>query len=152
MADRLRSTPRGRWGHDAAVFPEAHAAYLRQRAPRVYSLKVFPRRVRITHDFFVLPPEMAERLRALYAQYVHWWATEHRRDFPRGGLGYGGFRDSCAVVVLREHAPWWIQLFREAARFCINPFETDLRGALAARTTADNLLRALDALEAEEEQ
>jgi hypothetical protein len=124
--DGLRSTRRGH--RDATVFPEAHAASHRQHAPHSYHLRVTPTKVTIVHDYFFLPEDMAERISTLYSTYIRWWldSAAHRRHFPRGGLGHGFFRDYCSVTVLREHAPWWIRLFREAATLCVDPWAMPL--------------------------
>jgi hypothetical protein len=120
--DGLRSTPR-RLGHrDSEVFPEAAAAALRQRAPHTYWLRVGRHRVHIEHDYFFLPDDVARRIADLYLAYLDWWMAERPREFPRRGLGIGGFHDYCAVTVLREHAPWWVDLYREAATLCFDPW------------------------------
>jgi hypothetical protein len=125
--DGLRSTPRHLHGQDAGRFPEAHAAARRQGAPHRYCLRVDEDRVTIEFDYFFIPPEMSARVAALYHAYVQWWIDTRQPHFPRAGIHYGGFCDFCAVTVLREHAPWWIGLFREASRVCRDPFQEERR-------------------------
>ena len=122
--DGLRSTPRRASCRDAAVFPEAHAANRRQGAPHTYWLRVTPAHVTITHDYFFVPPDVADRIAGLYGEYVHQWRNR-RRDFPRRGLGWGGFRDYCSVTVRREDARWWLDLFRAAAALCYDPWQRE---------------------------
>jgi hypothetical protein len=122
--DGLRTTPRRLRHRDAEVFPEAHAAALRQGAPHAYHLEVGPAHVTITHDGFYLPEARAAELHAQYAAYVDAWRRAPR-DFPRAGVGYGGFRDLCRVVVRRADAPGWIRRFRDLAAECYDPFQRE---------------------------
>jgi len=80
-------------------------------------------------DGFFLPEDVASRLDGLYREYVAWWQrAPERRRFPRGWVGLSDFenQDYVRLVVLCEHADWWIKLFNEAASLTYNRFRLPL--------------------------
>lgn len=129
--DGLRSTPRGMRSRDVAVFPEAEVIRQQRRVPTAYCVQLLHhgRAVHITHDALFLPEATACELGALYQRYLDWWVDEskaHRQWFPKRGVVWGPMmRDYVGLLVLREHAPWWIALFRELVAQAENPWERE---------------------------
>jgi hypothetical protein len=124
--DGLRSTPTRLRARDAEVFPEADRARVHHGVPTVYEIHVSAQTVRIVFDQLYLPPAMNARVAGLFEAYVKWWLETRQPNFPRHGISLGRFLDFCAVTVLREHGPWWIALFNEAATLSLpSPFRLE---------------------------
>lgn len=120
----LRST-RGRCGRDAALFPMMAFMSSHARVPSYFTVRVGPSRVQIFLDGFFVPEDMSRRLEAIYRDYVDQWLARRnpaRRRFPRGGVTMPRFRDAVYLTVLREHAPWWIDLLDCCAQLSYNPW------------------------------
>ena len=117
---------------DALMFPALDAARQARRAPVLYYITRRPHVTEITVDGFFVPDDVASRLDGLYRDYVAWWKTApERRWFPGGGIGLSDFdeQDLVHLVVLREHAEWWIKLFNDAAPLTYNRWDRGWRTA-----------------------
>jgi hypothetical protein len=89
-------------------------------------------------DAFHVPPEIEEQLRQLYSQYLRWWLYDSDLRKPRGWVTHSIFNDYAGILVHRDHAEWWIQLFNEAAVFTFNPYPHGYMGTLAPATAPAN--------------
>ena len=117
---------------DAATFPALDAARLARRVPTLYGVRWGPHVTWITIDDFFVPEDVAGRLFDLYGRYIAWWVqSPARRWFPRDGVGNSDFSGPIYVVVLTEHAPWWIRLFDEAGPLTFNRWDRAMAAWLA---------------------
>lgn len=117
---------------DDVIFPTLDAVRRVRRTPLLYYVTRRPHVVEITVDGFFVPDDVASRLSDLYRNYVTWWRTvPERRWFPRHGIGLSDFenQDFVHLVVLSDHAEWWITLFNEAAALTYNPWDRGLQSA-----------------------
>src|SRR5262245_956223 len=116
--DGLRTTPVRLRDRDSEVFPALEASRSRQGVPDSYCLRVRKHVVWMEFYGFSLPPEIEANIRALYSDYVTWWDAQDTTIRRRAaGVSLGPHRPLRSVAVLREHAPWWIALFNQAAVF-----------------------------------
>jgi len=103
--------------HDHKLFPALHESWLRRRVPTYYYIS-YARKYWVCLDVegFYVPHDVAERLAGLYHAYADWWfAKENPLRKKAPGLGLPDFHGDAMIIVLREHAPWWIELFNQAA-------------------------------------
>lgn len=111
---------------DAVTFPGLDAARRARRTPLFYHVTRRPHVTEITVDGFFVPDDVASCLGALYRDYVVWWlATPERRWFPRHPIVLSDFenQDFVHLVVLRDHAEWWITLLNEAGPLTYNRWD-----------------------------
>ena len=123
----------GPW-RNSVLFPALDTARQIRRVPLIY--QALPRRyvTEIIIDGFFIPATIADRLSSLYAQYVEWWrlpTTPERRWFPKHGVGLSLFEDFVHLVVIREHADWWVNILNEAAPLTYNRWDLGMNRAPA---------------------
>jgi len=124
----LRTTPRGMHGRDVILFPEARQAERERGCPRHYAVRVTRLRVCFTFDALFLPPDIELALDRLYRDYLAWWIAKSnpaRRRVPSYGLVVFPPHDFVMVTVLREHAEWWVGLFRAILPLSYNPWRLE---------------------------
>jgi len=106
-------------GRDVTLFPEAREAERERRYPQQYAVRVTRYWVCFTFDALFLPPDIEDALDRLYRDYLDWWLAKdnpERRRFPSRDILVSRPHDFVMVTVLREHAEWWLGLFRAILR------------------------------------
>jgi hypothetical protein len=120
----LRSTPKHWRSIDHEMFPRLAERQAATKFPHLFYVRVGPSRVTVTADAFFVPPELAQRIYWTYQWYIDWWFAKEnpaRKRAPKW-LAWGSIKDYVSLVVLREHAEWWIRLLDGCAPFTFNGF------------------------------
>ena len=120
---RIRTTPDRLGLRDVELFPVLEQARQRCGFPDIFAITMNDGCVLFNVDGFFVERELAERLTELYAQYLGWWLHDLTLRKPRGWVPYSTFYGCAGIVVHRDHAQWWIDLFNEAAVFTYNPYQ-----------------------------
>ena len=134
---KLRSTPARYEGKDFEVFPAIHAPHQTDRVCYYYNIQVYKRYAYLKFDYFFVPEEIQDNLAQLYRQYWEWWANEAdawKVIRPVRSVSLPSFHDYVSVLVAREHAQWWIDLFETAAPLLRDPWKEWAQEAMGEKT------------------
>jgi hypothetical protein len=128
---RLRTTPNRLGLRDVELFPALERTRQRCGYPYTFAIILRHERVHFNVDGFFVELELAKRLTQLYKEYINWWLYDLTLREPRDWVTHSIFNGNAGIVVHRDHAQWWIDLFNEAAVFTFSPWRRDLEAAPA---------------------
>jgi hypothetical protein len=118
----LRTTPDRYDERDVEVFPAFAHTWHQCRYPHTFAISQGQHYVLFMIGGFYVPGEIEERLRAVYAQYAHWWVHDSGLPWPRNVILRSTFHNYAGIAVHNDHAQWWVDLFNEAAQFIGTPW------------------------------